>query len=121
LTRLSHGATLVRMKSGLTVLVLSILAASCTTSTVDQDVPPVVIHAKQPDRLYPDWDTDAIFATFDAACPKGDQEAGEQSWRMQDAIPSPNDAGTVVPDKMTGIVTCADGSRQQVVIHFDRS
>jgi hypothetical protein len=108
------------MKPVVAVLVLSILVAACTTSTVDQDVPPVVIHAKQPDRLFPDWDADAIFAAWDAACPKGDSASGEQSWRMHNAIPSPNNAGTVVPDKMTGTVTCADGSRRQVVIYFDQ-
>jgi hypothetical protein len=108
------------MKVGLTMLVLSIVAVACTGSD-DKEVLPIAIHARQPDHLFPDWDRDAIFAAWDAACPKGDRDAGSQSWSMEYAHPSPNAAGSVVPNEMGGTVTCADGSRHEVVIFFDRS
>lgn len=102
------------------IVVLSVMAVACTRSD-DEEHLPVVIHARQPDRLFPDWDNDAILVAFDAACPKGDRDMGSQSWSMDYAHPSPNAAGTVVPDEVGGTVTCADGSDHLVVIFFDRS
>jgi hypothetical protein len=109
------------MKVVVTILVLSIVAVACTGSE-HHERPPVVIHAKQPDRLYQDWGVDAVMAAWDAACPKGDREGGSQSWSTHYAHPSPNAKGTdVVPDKIGGMVTCSDGSRHEVVIVFDQS
>lgn len=101
------------------MFVLLVAQMSGCTEPPQPDERPVVIHAEPPNQpLMPDWDMDAIQAAWDAACPEGAD--GEQSWTPRRISPPLNDAGTVIPDKMAGTAECADSSRHEVIIVFDR-
>jgi hypothetical protein len=68
---------------------LLVETSGCTESP-EPDEPPLVVHAEQPKiPLMPDWDTDAILATFDAACPKHAGAEGDRTWRRERSLRPP--------------------------------
>jgi energy-converting hydrogenase Eha subunit A len=63
-----------------------------------------------------EWASDAIWAAWDAAC--SEEKPDRFAWTTRAITPTPNDAGTVLPDRMTGTVECDDGSRHPVIVLF---
>lgn len=104
-----------RTMLGLVVVVLAGALAACTEP--QRRAEPVVIHARQPNSLVGEWASDAIWAAWDAACPE--EKPGRFGWTTRAITPPPNDAGTVLPERMTGTIECDDGSRYAVVVLFD--
>jgi hypothetical protein len=100
----------------LSLLVFSTAMAACTEAP-NADVPPVVIHVRQPNSLMPDWEHDAVFTAFDAACPE--ESPGRVGWRTTSIDPRPSGPNGPLPVKMTGTIRCDDGSRHAVVVLFD--
>jgi hypothetical protein len=99
---------------------LLVQTSGCTESP-EPDEPPLVVHAEPPKTpLLPDWEMDAIQAAWDAACLNESSVYGSlHGWSTTRISPPPNDAGTVLPKRMTGIATCRDGSPHEVIILFD--
>jgi hypothetical protein len=63
------------------LFVFPLVETSGCTESPEPDEPPLVVHVKEPKTpLMPDWETDAVLAAFDAACPEGAGGEGEQSW-----------------------------------------
>lgn len=103
--------------------VLSVLLLTLVTDCTEEPQPderPVVIHAKQPKNLVGEWAMDAIQAAWDAACRNESSVYGSlHGWSTTRISPPLADAGTGLPERMTGIATCRDDSRHEVTILFD--
>lgn len=91
------------------------LALEVCTEAPQRDEP-VIVRAEQLKSLVGEWANDAILAARDAACPE--EKPGRFGWTTRAIKPPSNDAGTVLPDKMTGTVECDDGSHHAVVVLF---
>jgi hypothetical protein len=100
------------------VVVIAVVMATCQEAPLPDE--PVVIHAKQPQNLVGEWAMDAVQAAWDVACVNESSIFGSlHGWSTTRISPPPNDAGTVLPEKMTGIATCRDDSQHEVIILFD--
>lgn len=103
------------------VVVLTTLSAAvaCTSTSTPPsgDTPPIVVHAKQPKSLAPDWADSAVKWAREAACEE--RSPGRWGWTTQSVEPHPESAEGRLPVKMTGTIRCGDGSRHAVVVFFD--
>jgi hypothetical protein len=104
---------------------LLLVAAACTGDEPGATEQPVLVHVQQPKTLMPDWEHDAVWAAWEAACPE--DEPGRVSWRTHRITPRLPNASSLrdptairLPTKMTGTIQCDDGSRHFVVVLFDR-
>jgi hypothetical protein len=86
-------------------------------AAAEGEEPPVVIHARQPKALMPDWADNAILTAFEAACPEG--SPGRWGWSTTSIHPRPEGSDGPLPVNMIGTITCDDRSRHVVVVFFD--
>jgi hypothetical protein len=86
------------------VVVLTTLSAAvaCTRTSrpPSGDTPPIVVHAKQPKSLAPDWADSAVKSAREAACEE--RSPGRWGWTTQSVEPHPESAEGPLPVKMTG-------------------
>jgi hypothetical protein len=113
--RLDAGSVTLRVVA---VVLLAVFMAACQEAAQPDE--PVVVHARQPKNLVGEWANDAIQAAWDTACLNESSVCGSlHGWSTTKITPPPNDARTVLPERMTGIAYCRDGSRHTVVVLFD--